>query len=161
MGLFTMMDRYSVCISCINITYTHTHTHTPHTHRHISRLGGQPAVFTVGTPREAYISIIHLFNIDQYTVCNGIMPTVFLPLAAASVLDVAGVLAVVVLLPVAVAFVCFCFSQLLQAFLLLLTCMLFYRNNTALQLLYSYTMYTLMAQVVKILHFRIENTLAE
>jgi hypothetical protein len=91
MGLFTLMDRWSVCISCINITYTHTH-------RHIPRLGGQPAVFTVGTPREAYIKIIHLFNIDQYTVCNEIMPTLFLPLAAASVLDVAGVLAVVVLL---------------------------------------------------------------
>jgi hypothetical protein len=26
MGLFTMMDRWSVCISCINITYTHTQT---------------------------------------------------------------------------------------------------------------------------------------
>ncbi len=91
------------------------------------------------------------------------MPTVFLPHADASVLDVAGVLALVLLLlhcPSCQYPCCFSCSQLLQASLLLLTCMLLYEQCSPAVTVQLYDD-ILVAQVVKILYFRIENKLAE
>jgi len=93
--------------------------------------------------------------------------TVFLPLAAASVLDVAGVLAVVVMLPVAVAFVCFCCSQLLQGILAVADLHVVVQEQCSpavtvqIRCSTSVMHIILMAYVVKILYFIIENTLAE